>query len=340
VTGRLVLLASSPRVPPGLLTRDAWRALDEANAVWARATDEPLAEAVTESGLTVTPLPADLQAPPAAARHLVHQARQGYAVWLASADADPGLTDAIAIEVSRLDDPPEVEVLVGSWDAPGSRLLDVVAVMDRLRSPGGCPWDAQQTPDSLVKYLIEEAHETAEAIERGNREHMAEELGDLLLQVAFQARVAQEHPTEPFDIDTVAGRLVEKLVRRHPHVFSDGDASTPEDVERTWERIKAEEKAAKATHPGGEAGHGGLLHGIPSSLSTLIAAEKVLARWERRGHGPLPPGGASEVGRRLLEVVAQARAVGLDADAELRRALRTLDATRQDGHTDAQPDPR
>jgi MazG family protein len=325
VTGRLVLLTSSPRVPPGLLTRDAWRALDEATGVWAAALEEPLAEAVVESGVRVTPLPNGLREPPGAARHLVEQARQGYAVWLGSADADPGLTDAIASEVSRLDDPPEVEVLVGSWDAPGARLLDVVAVMDRLRSPGGCPWDAQQTHESLVKYLVEEAHEAAEAIERGDRDHMAEELGDVLLQVAFQARVGQEHPSEPFDIDVVAGRLVEKLVRRHPHVFADADAATPEDVERSWERIKAEERAAKATHAGGEAGHEGLLHGIPASLSTLLAAEKVLARWERAGNDVSElTADEGDLGGALLELVARAHVQGESADALLRATLRGL----------------
>jgi NTP pyrophosphatase (non-canonical NTP hydrolase) len=325
VSGRLVLLASSPRVSPGLLTRDAWRALDDAAMVWARATDEPLAEAVGEAGVEVTALPDELAAPPAAARHLVGQAMQGYAVWLVSADADPGLTDAIAAEVSRLDGPPEVEVLVGSWDAPGSRLLDVVAIMDRLRSPGGCPWDAKQTHQSLVKYLVEEAHEAAEAIERGDREHMAEELGDVLLQVVFQSRVAQEHPTEPFDIDVVAGLLVEKLVRRHPHVFSDVDASTPEEVESNWELIKAEEKAAKAVHLGGEGGHESLLHGIPASLSTLLAAEKVLARWERAGNdlsAVTSPADPDELGGSLLALVARAREQGESADALLRAALR------------------
>ncbi|HET7276672.1 MAG TPA: MazG family protein [Dermatophilaceae bacterium] len=335
MTGRLVLLASSPRVSPGLLTRDAWHALDEAATVWARATDEPLAEAVAEAGVDVTPLPEELAAPPAAARHLVEQAKQGYAVWLVSADADPGLTDAIAAEVSRLEDPPEVEVLVGSWDAPGSRLLDVVAVMDRLRSPGGCPWDAQQTHESLVKYLVEEAHEAAEAIEGGDRQHMAEELGDVLLQVAFQSRVAQEHPSEPFDIDVVAGVLVEKLVRRHPHVFSDGDASTPEDVERNWERIKAEEKAARATkstHAGGEGGHEGLLHGIPASLSTLLVAEKVLARWERAGNDPSAlTAEEGDLGGALLGLVARARQQGESADALLRRTLRAFGQDAQTG---------
>jgi XTP/dITP diphosphohydrolase len=200
--------------------------------------------------------------------------------------------------------------------------------MDRLRSPGGCPWDAEQTHESLVKYLVEEAHEAAEAIRSGDREHMVEELGDVLLQVAFQSRVGEEDPEHPFDIDDVAGAIVEKLLRRHPHVFADGDATTPEEVERAWEVIKAEEKAQKTAraggHSGGEAGHAGLLHGIPASLPALVAADKVVARWQRSGGGPLPAG--DDLGSRLLELVAEARAEGLDAETELRRVLRELDA--------------
>ena len=133
--------------------------------------------------------------------------------------------------------------------SPHPALLDAVAVMDRLRSPGGCPWDAKQTHESLAKYLVEEAAETVEAIESGDRRHLAEELGDVLLQVLFHARVAEDATDEAdvFDIDDVAGGLVAKLVRRHPHVFADGDASTPEEVEEAWARIKAEEKAAKSS---------------------------------------------------------------------------------------------
>ncbi|KQU67668.1 MazG family protein [Phycicoccus sp. Root101] len=324
--GRLTLLVGSPRIAPGLFTRVAWQTLDAATVVLAREADEPLADAVLQAGLEVTHL-GEVSAP-ALARDLMDRAATADVVWVASADGDPGLTDAVASEVSRLGEPPEVEVLVASWDVPGSRLLDVVAVMDRLRSPGGCPWDAEQTHESLVKYLIEESHEAAEAIESGDRDHVREELGDVLLQVAFQSRVAQEHASEPFDIDDVAGTLVEKLVRRHPHVFSDGDASTPAEVEATWEQIKAAERAAKPAdpgHPGGEGGHEGLLHGIPRSLPSLLAAEKVVARWERGGRGSLPePDGG--IGAELLALVARARALGVDADAELRRALHNLDA--------------
>ncbi|MFC8501696.1 MazG family protein [Pedococcus sp. NPDC057267] len=321
MAGRLSLLVASPRVAPGLLSRSAWQAVEAADHVLARGADEPLAAALVESGVSVA-YAGDVP-PPALARDLVARAGEGRVVWVSSADADPGLTDAVAAEVSRLPEPPEVEVVVGSWDVQGARLLDVVAVMDRLRSPGGCPWDAEQTHESLVKYLVEESHEAAEAIESGDRDHMREELGDVLLQVAFQSRVAEEHPDQPFDIDDVAGGLVAKLVRRHPHVFADDAAATPEEVERNWELIKAQERAAKAEHAGGEAGHAGLLHGIPASLPALLAADKVVARLERRGDS-LPAAG-EDVASQLLALVARARAEGTDAEAELRRALRRLD---------------
>ncbi|MFC7491322.1 MULTISPECIES: MazG family protein [unclassified Knoellia] len=244
--GRLSLLVTSPRVAPGLLSRSAWYAVESATARLCRDVSEPVVEAVVESGLSVDEVGAELSAPDLA-RLLVDRSLETDVVWLGSSDADPGLTDAIASEVSRLDVPPEVEVIVGSWDVPGSRLLDAVAVMDRLRSPGGCPWDAEQTHESLAKYLTEEAGEAVEAIGSGDRQHLAEELGDVLLQVLFHARVAEDAqvPEDEFDIDEVAGLLVDKLVRRHPHVFADGDASTPAEVEEAWAQIKAEEKAAK-----------------------------------------------------------------------------------------------
>jgi XTP/dITP diphosphohydrolase len=332
VPGRLALLTGSPRIAPGLLTRAAWQCLDEAGAVLARDAEEPLAAAVAEAGMPVRHLgsPAAPELARALVSEAIAEASAGGVVWVVSADGDPGLTDAIASEVSRLPDPPEVEVVVGSWDVPGARLLDLVAVMDRLRSPGGCPWDAEQTHESLVKYLIEEAHEAAEAIRSGDRDHMVEELGDVLLQVAFQSRVGEEDPERPFDIDEVAGGIVDKLLRRHPHVFADGDATTPEEVERAWEVIKAEEKAAKAAtaaragaeHTGGEAGHTGLLHGIPASLPTLLAAEKALARWERTG-GDLATVTADDhdLGASLLALVARARERGEAADDLLREAL-------------------
>ena len=209
---------------------------------------EPQVEALRDSGVTVV-VPPD-SAAIFLGRDLVTRAAAGaQVVWVVSSDGDPGLTDVVAGEVSRLPQAPDVEVLLGSHDVPGGRLLDLVAVMDRLRSPGGCPWDRAQTHTSLVPYLVEEAHEAAEALESGDRDHMVEELGDVLLQVAFHARVAEEDPEAPFDIDDVAAGIVAKLVRRHPHVFAGGSASTPGEVETSWEAIKAAEKARRRTAP-------------------------------------------------------------------------------------------
>lgn len=272
--GRLALLLTSPRVAPGLLSHGAWQAATGAAHLLARSADEPLVEALGEAGVRADEV-GDVP-PPALARQLVSLAETADVVWLGSADGDPGLADAIAAEVSRLESPPAVEVVVGSWDVQGGRLLDVVAVMDRLRSPGGCPWDAEQTHASLAPYLLEEAHEVLAAIDGDDREHLAEELGDVLLQVVFHARVAEDDPDAPFDVDTVAGLLVDKLVRRHPHVFADGPASTPAEVEQEWERIKAGEK-------GGAPGADDLLHGVPPTLPVDLAAAKLRARVRRRG---------------------------------------------------------
>lgn len=308
----LTVLVTSPRVPAGLLSRDAWAALASAGRVLAADADDPVPAAVAASGIDVAAAPYNSAA--GAARALVAAAADGSVVWISSPDADPGLTDALAEELTRLDDPPQIEVLVGSWDLPGARLLDAVAVMDALRSPGGCPWDAEQTHETLTKYLLEEAHETVEAIESGDTEHVAEELGDVLLQVLFHARIAADEDPG-YAIDDVAGLLVDKLIRRHPHVFGDGDASTPDEVEQSWERIKAAEKTDRDSDD--------LLAGIPVSLSPLLIAEKVLARASRRGI-QLSYDERADLGGRLLALVAQARAAGVSADAALRGTLRAI----------------
>lgn len=311
---RLILLATSPRVAPGLLSASAWRLVDQTGTRLAADADDPLVVALREAGLEVEVLgreePSGSQNA-SRARELVARAMSGDVLWIVSGDGDPGLTDAIASEVSSRPDAPDVEVLLGSWDVPGARLLDVVAAMDRLRSPGGCPWDAEQTHASLAPYLVEETYETLDAIHSGDLGHLAEELGDVLLQVVFHARVAADEPGG-FDIDDVAGHLVDKLVRRHPHVFASGtDAAegidSPEQVEQAWERIKAAERSAAGV---AEEVSQDLHHGISPLLPVDLAAEKVAAR----------------VRRRQLTVDE-------DAQAELEQALADLDAAR--GHAAA-----
>lgn len=206
----------------------------------------------------------------------------------------------------------------------GSALADVVEVMDRLRSPGGCPWDHEQTHASLVRYLLEEAHELAEAIETGDRAGIREELGDVLLQVVFHARIAQEHATDPFTIDDVAHDLAAKLRRRHPHVFAGTEVG---DLHVQWDAIKQQEKQRTS-----------VLDGIPASLGALAHAQKVLTRAERAGFGALGPvpscetraaAHAEDLGRELLALVDRARRAGLDAEGALRGAVRDLSASVQ-----------
>lgn len=205
----------------------------------------------------------------------------------------------------------------------GARLLELVAVMDRLRSPGGCPWDARQTHASLVEYLIEEAYEAVEAIEVDDADGMREELGDLLLQVVFHARIAQEGDPG-WDIDDVAGGIVDKLVRRHPHVFADATAETPEQVEANWHALKAQEK-----------GRASVTEGIPRHLPALVLASKVLQRGGALADefGPSPQHAAAldavselmdeeQFGALLLALVAIGRERGWDAESALRGAVR------------------
>lgn len=176
--------------------------------------------------------------------------------------------------------------------------------MDRLRSPGGCPWDAQQTHRSLMPYLLEEAYETYQALEDGDADGLREELGDLLLQVVFHARLAEE-AQQPWSIDDVAGDLVDKLVRRHPHVFADAQAG---DLEASWEALKQAEK-----------GRTSVTDGIPLSQPALALAAKLQKRAERL-RAPVPtfegPGG------ELWEAVRRCRAAGLDPEQELRTVAR------------------
>ena len=202
-------------------------------------------------------------------------------------------------------------------------LRELVAVMDRLRSPGGCPWDAAQTHTSLLPYLLEESHELAEAVEAGDRAGLREELGDVLLQVVFHARIATEHPQTPFDVDDVARDLIAKLVRRHPHVFGDAEVSSMGALHTQWDRIKRAEKDRSSA-----------LDGVPASLPALARAQKIASRAGRAGlDAPVPAD--DELGARLLELVRAAHAEGVDAEGALRRttaawevALRSAEVTR------------
>lgn len=189
-------------------------------------------------------------------------------------------------------------------------LLEFREAMRRLRAE--CPWKAEQTHRSLVRYLLEETHETVEAIESGDVDHLREELGDLLLQVYFHAAVAEE--AGGFTIDDVARDITAKMVRRNPHVFGDGADGRPgsaAEVNDAWQAIKAAEK--DRSDP---------TDGLPASLPALLYADKVLDRLARAGRSVVPAG--EGVGERLLALVGEAHADGIDPEQALRDAVRRL----------------
>ncbi|AUG79383.1 nucleoside triphosphate hydrolase [Kitasatospora sp. MMS16-BH015] len=319
-TPKLILLTTTHRVAPGLLSWPAWEALRGAARVLAADPAHPQLAAVRQAGVEVELV--DRTSAPALARLLTGAEGEtpGHVVWLGSPDGDPGLTDALArIAVEQAGSVPEIEVLPGSYDLPGARLLDLASVMDRLRSPGGCPWDAEQTHESLVKYLVEEAFELVEAIEEGDRATLREELGDVLLQVFFHARIAEEHPEDPFSVDDVAGDIVEKLMYRHPHVFGDVDATGTAEVEANWEELKQAEKQRES-----------VLDGVPAGLPALAYAAKLVSRVRRAGFTGVPDAPyelpaeltAQTAGALLLAVAQRAHDAGVDVDAALRGAAR------------------
>jgi XTP/dITP diphosphohydrolase len=324
--GALRVVVTSPRIPAGLLSAAAWEAIRGADVVVAADAADPLARAVEAAGIAI------VVDPDAAVPDLVSRADDHDVAWLWGDRDTDGIAEALADNVVRRAESgsgdglelvgPEIEIVVGSFDPVGARLLDLVEVMDRLRRE--CPWDREQTHESLVRYLLEETYETIEAIETGDRDHLREELGDLLLQVMFHARVASEHPDRPVAIDDVAGDIVDKLVRRHPHVFGDADASDAAAVEANWEAIKAVEKSR--TSP---------VDGIPDGLPALAWADKVIGRVRKSSielSVPVPAEQAypaAALGDVLFALVAAATAAGIDPEQALRQRVRQeLDAVR------------
>jgi len=212
----------------------------------------------------------------------------------------------------------------GNTGNAGSSLLRLVAIMDRLRRE--CPWDAKQTHESLAPHLLEETYEALAAIEENDRAALRDELGDVLLQVLFHARVAAERTDGTgFAIDDVADGIADKLVRRHPHVFGDVSVSGPDEVKRNWDQIKAAERAAARAAAGEEPGS--VLDGVPMGQPALALA----AQLQRRAFNAGAPadladlaGVVSGVGADLFALVARARAAGVDPELELRQAARVF----------------
>jgi XTP/dITP diphosphohydrolase len=216
-------------------------------------------------------------------------------------------------------------------DGPGAALLRLVAVMDTLRV--SCPWDARQTHESLAPHLLEECYEALDALESGDPAAFRDELGDVLLQVVFHARIAAEAADGTgYTIDDVADGIVAKLIRRHPHVFADVTVSGPDEVKRNWDAIKAAERAEAAGAPVS------VLDTVPFGQPALSLAAQLQRRAERAGvpadlagrpaSDPGPGDEAageqavSDIGAELFALVARAREAGLDPELELRAAAR------------------
>jgi XTP/dITP diphosphohydrolase len=208
-----------------------------------------------------------------------------------------------------------------------TKLDELIAVAHKLRQPGGCPWDAEQTHESLTKYLIEEAYELVDAIESGNRDEVLEELGDVLYQVIFHSDLAATGSLgEKFDIQDVADLSAKKMMGRHPHVFGNEEelqkfaATTGEEVMVNWDDHKKKEKPHRES----------ILDGIPQAMPALALADKVLGKAEKIGlldaeaPGPFSVTSEDELGAILLAIVSSARSAGLESERALRSALKAL----------------
>ena len=303
MTDRIVLLVTSPRLPAGLLTAQAW-AVTGTHPVFTGAESGQTA-ALRAAGVEVSVL-----TEPAVDALLAAAAAHGTAVWLAGPAGDPDLARELGLRLAREPGRAELELMYGSWDPPGARLLDAVTVMDRLVSPGGDPWKRAQTHHTLARFLLEEAYEAYDAIEAGDLASLREELGDLLLQVVLHARLAEELPEdERWSVDDVAGDLVDKMVRRNPHVFAGARVADLEEITDNWEQIKRAEKARES-----------IVDGIALGQPALALAAKALDRANRAGLS-VPPPDDDPLGAALFATVADAKARGLDAEAALRRTV-------------------
>ena len=350
--GRVVLVETSDLLP-GMLPFQAWDALATADVVLVRdPAAHPSAPSLHLAGLDLValdPTPLDrgdlLLTRPGApddrrlAKSLVAAARErGRVVYLLE-DDERGLAPALAGMVAEHDI--EIELVFLAQLPRGTELLRAVGIMDRLRDPdGGCPWDLEQDHHSLGRYLVEETYELLDAITSEDDADVKEELGDVLLQVLFHARIAAER--HAFGVDDVARALTDKLVRRHPHVFTDADGGEDaDDVQRSWDRLKADEKGGR-----------GPLDGVPASMPGLALLDALLRRVLRLDMMPSTPepiledlrvtldalattSSVSEVttdlvGRLIAQAAALARVLGVEADAAARataaRLRREVDA--------------
>jgi XTP/dITP diphosphohydrolase len=304
----LTVLATSPRVPPGLLSWSAWQALRSADLVLAPA-GHPQLPALDDAGIAWQ-LAGE---PPSGPDEVV--------VWLAEPGDDPPV-------------PPGARLIRGPADLPGAHFIDLVATMDQLRVQ--CPWDAKQTHASLTPHLLEESYEAVEALESGDQRAVREELGDVLMQPVFHARIAAERGDGTgYTIDDVADGIAAKLVRRHPHVFGDVTVSGADEVKANWDEIKRKEKASLAGTAGVLAvddAAPSALDGVPFGQPALALAAQLQRRAARAGiPGELarldgndgePDESGEDIGRELFRLVTKARELGRDPEMELREAAR------------------
>jgi XTP/dITP diphosphohydrolase len=306
----LIVLATSPRVAPGLLSWPGWEALRSAAVVLAPA-GHPLLPALDEARIAYRVA----EEPPSGS----DDAPGEVTVWLPMPGTDPPL-------------PEGARLIHGSTDLPGAHFIDLVATMDRLRVQ--CPWDARQTHASLAPHLLEESYEAVEALEAGDQRALREELGDVLMQPVFHARIAAERGDETgYTIDDVADGITAKLIRRHPHVFGDVTVSGADEVKANWDEIKRKEKTDLAERTGVPAAGDAIvsaLDGVPFGQPALALAAQLQRRAARAGvpeelarldSDPAPAPG-DDIGAELFRLVARARELDLDPETELRAAAR------------------
>ncbi len=337
-----VALVETSELFPGLLPFQSWDVLGTADEILVRDADaHPAARHLHLAGLDlVTIEPAalergdlDLSRPGLPddrriAKALVQEAEERRRVVYLLGPDDDRLAGALAGMAAEHD--LEIELVFLAQQPAGAELLRLVDVMRRLRDPDdGCPWDLEQDHATLLPYLVEEAYELVEAVEAGDDADLLEELGDVLLQVVFHARIARDR--DAFGIDEVARGIADKLVRRHPHVFADGDANSPAEVQANWDRLKDEEKGRAGPFDGVPAAGPGLellgtlqrkaaKRGLtPPDLDPSVAAVGSAAR--DSAEGPAEQREAA-VGRLLASVVALARELGVDPEAAARAAAR------------------
>ncbi len=337
-----VALVETSELFPGLLPFQSWDVLGTADEILVRdAGSHPAAGHLHLAGLDlVTVEPAtlergdlDLSRPGLPddrriAKTLVQLAEQRRRVVYLLGPEDDRLAAALAGMAAEHD--LEIELVFLAQQPAGAELLRLVEVMRRLRDPDdGCPWDLEQDHATLLPYLVEETYELVEAVEAGDDTDLLEELGDVLLQIVFHARISRDRGV--FGIDEVARGIADKLVRRHPHVFADGDASSPAEVQANWDRLKDEEK-----------GRAGPFDGVPAAGPGLELLGTLQRKAAKRGLTPpdLDPSVAAvgsaardcagapaeqreaAVGRLLASVVALAGELGVDPEAAARVAAR------------------